>query len=184
MSGRSRGTFREAALAHHQPQYSGYLPGSPIFFWFFPSRSHPATDPVGIWSNGGPGSSALTGMQYAGPCMVVDDGQGGWTMKRREWSFNDAASILMLDNVRCARDGADSSPLARASQSHLSPALIQSTILPKTFMRLCRCSFGPFPSTHRTHGRSTRCPMEGRCESAAALIAATTPPRTGLTSST
>ncbi|WWD21407.1 hypothetical protein CI109_105892 [Kwoniella shandongensis] len=80
-------------------QYSGYLPGSSIFFWFFPSRSHPETDPVGIWSNGGPGSSALTGMQYAGPCYVEKDGHGGWEMRTREWSFNNNASILMIDNT-------------------------------------------------------------------------------------
>nr|XP_031858852.1 uncharacterized protein CI109_005671 [Kwoniella shandongensis]KAA5525924.1 hypothetical protein CI109_005671 [Kwoniella shandongensis] len=83
-------------------QYSGYLPGSSIFFWFFPSRSHPETDPVGIWSNGGPGSSALTGMQYAGPCYVEKDGHGGWEMRTREWSFNNNASILMIDNPRGA----------------------------------------------------------------------------------
>ena len=56
-------------------------------------------DPIGLWSNGGPGTSALNGMQYVGPCMVERDGRDGWEMKRREWSFNDHASILMIDNV-------------------------------------------------------------------------------------
>ncbi|WWC71786.1 uncharacterized protein I206_105745 [Kwoniella pini CBS 10737] len=79
-------------------QYSGYLPNSPIFFWFFPSRSDPSIDPIGLWSNGGPGSSALTGMQFSGPCAVVDDGKGGFGMERNEWSFNDRGSILMIDN--------------------------------------------------------------------------------------
>ncbi|KAK8864746.1 hypothetical protein IAR55_002002 [Kwoniella newhampshirensis] len=36
---------------------------------------------------------------YAGPCEVVEDGRGGWEMRTREWSFNNDASILMIDNV-------------------------------------------------------------------------------------
>ncbi|ORX36239.1 Alpha/Beta hydrolase protein [Kockovaella imperatae] len=82
-------------------QYSGYVPGSEIFFWFFPSRSDPSKDPIGVWTNGGPGSSALMGMQYVGPCEVVE-GDHGPEMRRREWSFNDHASILMIDNPRGA----------------------------------------------------------------------------------
>lgn len=38
-------------------------------------------------------------MQYAGPCEVVDDGAGGYTMKRNAWSLNQNASLLMVDNV-------------------------------------------------------------------------------------
>lgn len=50
-------------------QYSGYLdlPGTSkhIHYWFISSESAtPATDPVTIWLNGGPGCSSLDGLVY------------------------------------------------------------------------------------------------------------------------
>ena len=45
--------------------YSGFVNLSPdvhVFFWFFESRSNPATDPMTLWLNGGPGSDSLIGL--------------------------------------------------------------------------------------------------------------------------
>jgi carboxypeptidase C (cathepsin A) len=58
--------------------YSGYLPVTDtksLHYVFAESMSNPATDPVVIWFNGGPGcSSMLAFMQENGP-LCIDDGE-------------------------------------------------------------------------------------------------------------
>ncbi|KZP05946.1 alpha/beta-hydrolase [Athelia psychrophila] len=98
-------------------QYSGYLTGSPLFFWFFESRSSAQTDPIGIWLNGGPGSSSLVGMDFVGPCQIVLSSEGVPVMQTREWSWNRNQSILMIDN-----------PKGTGFSQHLFPA-VDSTYL-------------------------------------------------------
>lgn len=55
--------------------YSGYIdlaPDEHTFFYFFEARSNPATAPVTLWLNGGPGSSSLIGLfQGTGPTIPV-----------------------------------------------------------------------------------------------------------------
>ena len=97
-------------------QYSGYLDISAerhLFFWFFESRSKPATDPVVLWLNGGeqinsthfnvllmlflkgPGCSSTTGLLFElGPCTVRN---GGNETEYNEWSWNSNANTLFLD---------------------------------------------------------------------------------------
>ena len=45
--------------------YAGYVdlaPDSHTFFWFFEARNNPATAPLTLWLNGGPGSDSLIGL--------------------------------------------------------------------------------------------------------------------------
>ncbi|KAF3936993.1 hypothetical protein ABW19_dt0209182 [Dactylella cylindrospora] len=79
-------------------QYSGYLDDDEndkhLFYWFFESRSNPATDPVVLWLNGGPGCSSLTGLfMELGPSSVKKDG----TLKWNPNSWNNNASVIFLD---------------------------------------------------------------------------------------
>lgn len=53
--------------------YSGYidLEEQHAFFWLFESRSAPASKPITLWLNGGPGSDSLLGLfQEVGPCSI------------------------------------------------------------------------------------------------------------------
>lgn len=55
--------------------YSGYVDISPhqhLFFWFFEARNQdPASAPLTVWINGGPGSPSMIGLfQENGPCGV------------------------------------------------------------------------------------------------------------------
>jgi carboxypeptidase C (cathepsin A) len=55
-----------ATLAKYN-MFSGYIDVYPphnrsIFYWFIESLNKPTTDPVAIWTNGGPGCSGLAGM--------------------------------------------------------------------------------------------------------------------------
>ncbi|KAJ3217562.1 hypothetical protein HDU67_007634 [Dinochytrium kinnereticum] len=78
-------------------QLLGYLDvdDKHFFFWFFESRSAPATDPLVLWLNGGPGCSSLTGLfMELGPCRVNEGGNG---TTNNEYSWNSKANIIFLD---------------------------------------------------------------------------------------
>ncbi|KAJ3105704.1 hypothetical protein HDU97_007681 [Phlyctochytrium planicorne] len=62
---------------------------------FFESRSAPASDPVVLWLNGGPGCSSLTGLlMELGPCRVNEGGNG---TTYNEYSWNTNANTIFLD---------------------------------------------------------------------------------------
>ncbi|TMW56990.1 hypothetical protein Poli38472_002915 [Pythium oligandrum] len=64
------------------------------WYWYFESRSNPATDPFVIWLTGGPGGSSLLGMfSENGPCTVQED----MTTKVNPYSWTHSANVLWLD---------------------------------------------------------------------------------------
>ncbi len=81
-------------------QLAGYLPvGRPgceayLYFWLVESRNDPATDPVVLWLNGGPGSSSFLGMFWEnGPYKIGDD----LSLRDNPFSWNTNATYLMID---------------------------------------------------------------------------------------
>ncbi|EMD87377.1 hypothetical protein COCC4DRAFT_22114 [Bipolaris maydis ATCC 48331] len=76
--------------------YAGYVDLAPnvhIFFWFFESRRDPASDPVTLWLNGGPGSDSLIGLfQENGPCMINDN----ITAVYNPYSWNNISNMLYI----------------------------------------------------------------------------------------
>lgn len=79
--------------------YSGYLPVSEtksLHYVFSESKNDPATDPVVIWFNGGPGcSSMLAFMQENGP-LAIDDGET--YIKENPFPWIDRANMLWIES--------------------------------------------------------------------------------------
>ncbi|KAK7737738.1 hypothetical protein SLS53_006358 [Cytospora paraplurivora] len=79
-------------------QYSGYITtgvNMHMWFWFFESRNNPATDPVALWLNGGPGCSSMQGLfRENGPCHFVDNST---EPTLNEYSWNNVANLLYVD---------------------------------------------------------------------------------------
>ncbi|KAK3060745.1 hypothetical protein LTS18_007783 [Coniosporium uncinatum] len=97
-------SYKEPGLCETTPNvrsYSGYVhlpPGAladlnvnqsyPIntFFWFFEARNDPASAPLSIWMNGGPGSSSMLGLLVEnGPCTINSDSN---STTLSPWSWN------------------------------------------------------------------------------------------------
>ncbi|KAH9853362.1 serine carboxypeptidase [Lenzites betulinus] len=79
-------------------QASGYgdlASDKSIWFWFFEARSSPATAPLTIWLNGGPGSSSMIGLfQEHGPCRITNDSKSV-TLNPNSW--NQVSNMLYID---------------------------------------------------------------------------------------
>jgi carboxypeptidase C (cathepsin A) len=59
------------------------------------SRTSPATDPVIIWFNGGPGCSSMLGWsQEHGPYSMAD---GATNFTYNEWSWNNNANMIYIE---------------------------------------------------------------------------------------
>ncbi|KAJ6467467.1 serine carboxypeptidase [Mycena vulgaris] len=82
-------------------QYSGYLDiaeDKHLFFWFFESRSSPASDPLVLWLNGGAGCSSMTGLLFElGPCNINKTEGGTVFTSHNPHAWNNNASIIFLD---------------------------------------------------------------------------------------
>lgn len=79
--------------------YSGYLnvnANKSLHYLLVESQDKPATDPLVIWFNGGPGCSSLLGfMQEHGPC-VIDDGET--QLKTNPFPWNVRANVLYIES--------------------------------------------------------------------------------------
>jgi len=80
-------------------QFGGYLlanatAGKYIFYWFVESQNNPATDPLALWTNGGPGCSGLFGFfTEHGPFRPNSDG----TLSLNPYSWNLYANIFYVE---------------------------------------------------------------------------------------
>ncbi|KAF2493300.1 carboxypeptidase S1 [Lophium mytilinum] len=79
--------------------YSGYADiaeNEHVFWWFFESRNEdPATAPLTVWINGGPGSSSMIGLfQELGPCGIDADG----SPYNNPYSWSNASNMLFIDH--------------------------------------------------------------------------------------
>ncbi|EDV23855.1 Lysosomal protective protein [Trichoplax sp. H2] len=79
--------------------YSGYLQGvdsnTQLHYWFAESYGNPASDPLILWMNGGPGCSSLDGLLTEhGPFSVNDD----LTISLRNTSWNKFANVIYLES--------------------------------------------------------------------------------------
>lgn len=80
--------------------YSGYLDipnseGKSLHYVLVQSQNNPATDPLLLWLNGGPGCSSLDGFIYEhGPYVFPDEGT---TLFRNQYSWNTNASVLYIE---------------------------------------------------------------------------------------
>lgn len=66
-----------------------------LFFWFFESRNDPATDPIVLWLNGGPGCSSMMGLFFElGPMTITPE------LKpiKNPYSWTNNASVIFLDS--------------------------------------------------------------------------------------
>ncbi|KAJ6536304.1 Alpha/Beta hydrolase protein [Mycena capillaripes] len=82
-------------------QYSGYLDiaeDKHLFFWFFESRSSPASDPLVLWLNGGPGCSSMAGLLFElGPCNINKTEGGTVFTSHNPHAWNNNSSVIFLD---------------------------------------------------------------------------------------
>tara|TARA_B110000285_G_scaffold226320_1_gene285901 strand:+ start:115 stop:489 length:375 start_codon:yes stop_codon:yes gene_type:complete len=82
--------------------WSGYV-GIPdttkqIHYLLAESQSNPATDPLIVWFNGGPGcSSMLAFIQEHGPWLIKDGTPHGAPMEKNDYSWNLEANILYIE---------------------------------------------------------------------------------------
>eukprot|EP01105_Mastigella_eilhardi_P026982 TRINITY_DN805_c0_g2_i1.p1 TRINITY_DN805_c0_g2~~TRINITY_DN805_c0_g2_i1.p1 ORF type:complete len:490 (-),score=87.65 TRINITY_DN805_c0_g2_i1:175-1644(-) len=82
-------------------QYAGYITvdatnNRNLFYWFVESQRNPATDPVVLWTNGGPGASSLTGLfTEHGPFWPNPDGK---TLFVNPYSWNRIANVIYLED--------------------------------------------------------------------------------------
>eukprot|EP00656_Telonema_subtile_P038799 TRINITY_DN43975_c0_g1_i1.p1 TRINITY_DN43975_c0_g1~~TRINITY_DN43975_c0_g1_i1.p1 ORF type:complete len:500 (-),score=135.66 TRINITY_DN43975_c0_g1_i1:173-1672(-) len=78
-------------------QFSGHIPvaqGRALFYWFVESQSNPATDPLVLWTNGGPGCSGLAGfMTEQGPFRPTEDGN----LVANPHAWNKAANMVFIE---------------------------------------------------------------------------------------
>jgi len=78
-------------------QFSGYIDvgkGRSLFYWFVESQLAPSTDPVVLWTNGGPGCSGLTGfLSEQGPFRANEKG----ALDLNPYAWNKVANMVFIE---------------------------------------------------------------------------------------
>jgi len=78
-------------------QYAGYIPvggGRSLFYWFVEAQKSPASSPLVLWTNGGPGCSGLTGfLSEQGPFRA----EKGGTLSLNKYSWNRVANMIFIE---------------------------------------------------------------------------------------
>lgn len=84
--------------------YSGLLPigdaaGTSLFFWFVESASSPRTDPLCLWTNGGPGASSVAFGFWTehGPWRLERTSDGNIRPTPYMYSWNRRANVLYVE---------------------------------------------------------------------------------------
>ena len=85
-----------------ETSYHGNIPveaeGNDIFYWYFPSRTLPKTDPILIWLTGGPGCSSETALQTEnGPFKLPSDNVSIEPYLNL-YSWSTSANLVYVDN--------------------------------------------------------------------------------------
>ncbi|ETO05200.1 hypothetical protein RFI_32196 [Reticulomyxa filosa] len=83
-------------------QYAGYMAlgdedETSMFFWFVESQNNPATAPVVLWLNGGPGSSSIAYGFWTehGPFRLAPNAV---EVDIYDWSWNQIANVIYLES--------------------------------------------------------------------------------------
>ncbi|KAJ8977296.1 hypothetical protein NQ317_007435 [Molorchus minor] len=80
--------------------YAGYFTvnkafNSNMFFWFFPSQTDYAKDPVILWLQGGPGATSLIGLFAENGPFTAKNKHG---LKLRKYAWTTSHSVIYIDN--------------------------------------------------------------------------------------
>eukprot|EP01119_Soliformovum_irregulare_P005232 TRINITY_DN1683_c0_g1_i1.p1 TRINITY_DN1683_c0_g1~~TRINITY_DN1683_c0_g1_i1.p1 ORF type:complete len:448 (-),score=60.27 TRINITY_DN1683_c0_g1_i1:42-1328(-) len=83
-------------------QYSGYInvnetTGNHMHYWFVESFGNPATDPLVLWLNGGPGCSSLDGYLYEQGPFKFSGSQEDLTLVSNPWTWTSMANMIFLE---------------------------------------------------------------------------------------
>jgi carboxypeptidase C (cathepsin A) len=89
-------------------QYSGYIncganKDKYLHYWLIESENNPATDPVALWLNGGPGSSSLIGLFTENGQLATNDNSltenttATPVLFYNQYSWSQAASVIYLE---------------------------------------------------------------------------------------
>ncbi|XP_024530915.1 serine carboxypeptidase 24 isoform X2 [Selaginella moellendorffii] len=88
------------ANLYHFDQYAGYVTvnqsaGRALFYWFTQATHDPASKPLVLWLNGGPGCSSIAygAMQELGPYRITKSG-----LSHNKFSWNRVANVLFLES--------------------------------------------------------------------------------------
>eukprot|EP01102_Stenamoeba_stenopodia_P016417 TRINITY_DN5740_c0_g1_i3.p1 TRINITY_DN5740_c0_g1~~TRINITY_DN5740_c0_g1_i3.p1 ORF type:complete len:472 (+),score=127.60 TRINITY_DN5740_c0_g1_i3:47-1462(+) len=83
--------------------YTGYLPvndslDNALFYLFSPSLNNPATDPLLVWMNGGPGASSLLGCFIENGPALISGNTSYPKLVINPYSWTNNASVIFIDN--------------------------------------------------------------------------------------